>query len=397
MADTKQMFKDGMKIGYTESPEYTEPNDIDIEDEKVNIIKHLKDERNTEFYHSDDAPDYVDNDSISNSDPDDDEDYLEPKKIKITASKRGCPRKIKRLKITPEENEQLNVVKSTRGAGRPSVKKSNTAYQCPDCDEVFNTNSKYQYHQDKFHRKNPQVSCEICGKLLFQRDLKRHLKHQHSNCEFECQECGQKFTSVGKLRGHVTREHKRERYHKCPQCEKQFYNPNVLRDHIAVVHEGIKFTCQHCGKECNSKPALRNHISSKHSDQKFSCDQCELVFSNKKYLRDHVRNQHPDEELQCDQCDFKTTSKPYMKKHVSLEHLGNRHTCDECGKSYKNLVSLKEHVENVHKGIKYQCHLCGHKATVFGVLKLHIKTVHKIPVPEQDIQKLQCQLLTDGQ
>ena len=86
-----------------------------------------------------------------------------------------------------------------------------------------------------------------------------------------------------------------------------------------------------------------------------------------------------------------------MKKHVSLEHLGNRHTCDECGKSYKNLVSLKEHVENVHKGIKYQCHLCGHKATVFGVLKLHIKTVHKIPVPEQDIQKLQCQLLTDGQ
>lgn len=119
---------------------------------------------------------------------------------------------------------------------------------------------------------------------------------------FRCEECGDWFLSLARLRTHEKKAHYVVPF-KCSEkrCRAGFPTLKALSIHISQKHG--KAPCPHCNREVR-KQYLQTHIKINHStESQVICDLCGKVSSCKSKHKLHIDSQHTDHpSIQCDIC-----------------------------------------------------------------------------------------------
>ena len=100
----------------------------------------------------------------------------------------------------------------------------NGYFPCELCDKVFTIRSYRTDHQKEDHAGLTEFACREpdCNKVYSELSkLKTHMRESHSNREYECDNCGEKFKHSRSYYRHKQTSHK-EPEHKCPQCGKEW-------------------------------------------------------------------------------------------------------------------------------------------------------------------------------
>ena len=169
----------------------------------------------------------------------------------------------------------------------------------------------------------------------------------------------------------------------CEQCNyksknynKKYKKKNLVR-HIKMNHEEKKFNCNQCNFTTAEQRYLDRHIQSIHEQIRYSCNQCNLKAKQKDYLQLHILTIHDGFKYTCEYCDFKTSSKGSLYRHVKSIHENRKYPCVQC--SYKATCesSLNRHKDSAHRGIRHLCDQCNYSATFQSALKRHVKSIHK--------------------
>ena len=146
------------------------------------------------------------------------------------------------------------------------TKHSKDNFQCQYCDQKLGTLTTLNNHIRSKHTKETQV-CPHCGVTV--KRLKSHIERMQcylkpedrTKVEVTCELCGKT------LLNRTLKKHMRDVHGELKQCEfcdfKTKY-PHNLKLHIKTVHEKkpVNETCPHCSKNCVS---LEWHIATYHN------------------------------------------------------------------------------------------------------------------------------------
>ena len=303
---------------------------------------------------------------------------------------------------------------------------------CPQCKRTFKNKHSVLAHVKRAHIHKEAV-CPVCGKLVKEYILSRHLKMMHSKtpkkcffCDFTgntlhehlrlchpvpkdtfmCGACPLRFENADELERHHRHYHEPEE--RCPICQAMVPIKN-LAGHISAAHDqGLEERCEYCDfkatlgvlarhaqdvhlpndtrgqsycKHCKIKIVyckMQNHLQLAHPDkiEKFVCDDCGHTFEFEGNLRAHQKDIHPPNGLQkCYVCG-KEVTKRSMNHHLSLYHdIGLVKKCKHC--DFKSTFGqLKRHIAENHNE-KVECDIC-HEVFRASVIRQHVRQAHVI-------------------
>lgn len=83
--------------------------------------------------------------------------------------------------------------------------------------------------------KTKQVNCEICGKTMDSRSIKRHIRSHTGERPYPCSYCKKGFSTAFALKTHV-RKHTKEKPYMCEFCPMAFPQKVSLKTHIRSKH-----------------------------------------------------------------------------------------------------------------------------------------------------------------
>ena len=250
---------------------------------------------------------------------------------------------------------------------------SEKTYKCDKCEKEFVTEKGLSTHETIKH----EESCHQCDKSFTTKGrLKNHISIVHEGLKrISCDQCKKKLISKVDLSRHVKRFHSEKTY-KCDMCEEKFVTKMGLNRHKAIKHEeiGVKNKCCHiCRKQLKSRTAYNHHII-RHQVPEHKCDKCEKSYHFLRQLQQHVNIKHEDTSkvgVICQYCGKQYKSQNAYNYHINT-HQVQKYKCDKCDKSYHLLSKLQEHEKYIHEGIKaYQCEKCGNDFGTKHLLYLH--------------------------
>ena len=234
--------------------------------------------------------------------------------------------------------------------------KDRCKHVCEFCGKIFLHRTTYLYKLHvKYHKKEKDQECGICGKLFVSRgEMLTHVKHHTvPKSRIVCEICGLSYGTRQSLLLHKNNTHNDNREKLlCPNCPRMFMSPAGLSYHMQTKHdEGnvFNFPCSVCGKICKEKKLLKAHMISHQDTRDFKCEICPAVFKTMAYLNLH--------------------KKRHEKAFVCF--------CQYCQKGFYEAKALREH-ENTHTGAKpYACSFCDYTCANRANLRKHEKLVHK--------------------
>lgn len=134
---------------------------------------------------------------------------------------------------------------------------------CEVCGKGFATKYKRDRHFQNKHAKTQSEECEICHKSVFNKA--KHIERVHNAVEIQCEHCDYKGNK-DTIKNHINKYHSgRVVSLDCPFCSKEYKSPRTLKEHIEVVHKGIKYACDFCPHEASSTGNKYNHMKQKHA------------------------------------------------------------------------------------------------------------------------------------
>ena len=143
--------------------------------------------------------------------------------------------------------------------------RSHGSHGCKDCNEIFTSRRKLQYHIRQNHKDAEDE------KIFSTNNSKDHGL-------IECDRCNSYFNSKSSLYRHRREVHGITEYNtdyiqkdsltfKCTECDKSFWRRFDLQRHINAVHKRMsKFQCQVCGKGYPRKDTLIRHSKTIHEN-----------------------------------------------------------------------------------------------------------------------------------
>jgi len=231
--------------------------------------------------------------------------------------------------------------------------------KCDHCDLVFESGVKLKEHIKTEHDYD-KFKCAYCDHIASSTQNKsNHEKRIHLN--MDCKLCKKLFSSDEEKGEHVCLEP--ERY-KCDECEKSYKAKGELRNHVLVVHEGLRHPCNFCEDVLSSVQALKRHEKSFHQNNPRDnvCEVCSQAFTHKDTLKKHILTH--DKVLRSDPCPY--CGKVLRNRNVLRQHIKTLHeknfsvVCEDCGQRFANKHRLEIHSEMSHlKGKMYVCQTCG--------------------------------------
>ncbi|WAR05477.1 ZN710-like protein, partial [Mya arenaria] len=170
-------------------------------------------------------------------------------------------------------------------------------YECPECDETFNSISNLERHGQNEHPGIKLFKCseEKCDqRFTFHYNKMRHIL-THSENPARPHQCHRLKTSLQK---HL-KLHAGVRGFKCKLCDKQFSRREMMEAHVNK-HAGIKqFVCGICKKRFSTQGNLTVHMNL-HNGKKYLCVACGNIYNFKSNLNKHLKDCHPDQDVAMD-------------------------------------------------------------------------------------------------
>lgn len=225
-------------------------------------------------------------------------------------------------------------------------------YACDGCDREFHSKHGLSYHLQ--HTCSPS-KCQLCHQVLESSDqLKQHLLEVHQ-VEADDAQLVEGAKCVCFLCGVVVKEANLDR-------------------HLQVHREERPFICNYCGKGFKFKPALRDHIITELGMKDYVCEVCGRKFVKKCYLTKHSK-QHllPNQpSFRCDVCDATFPRQCILSAHCR-QHAEVSTYCDLCDRQFPNYAQLLD-----HQLTDLVCHLCQELFVSHDLLKQHVTARHQL-------------------
>ncbi|CRK95900.1 CLUMA_CG009346, isoform A [Clunio marinus] len=279
-------------------------------------------------------------------------------------------------------------------------------FQCQICGNSYFNKNVLRYHILKNHEKPKHLTCslysrtftteegieshklrpchlpcEVCGKMILNKELKPHLNTVHFNIKpYQCDICGRKFNKKTPLAYHLnTHIDFRTKDFDCQICESSYLSKAALRSHILKNHERPKhLTCSLCRRCFKTEKSLKNH---KLRPCRLPCEVCGKILL-KENLKHHINRVHYNiKPYQCDICGLKTSRKTHLANHVNTHNdfRTKKFHCQICESSFFDKGSLQFHILNVHEKPKHlTCSLCRRTFATEEGLKNHKLQPHRL-------------------
>ena len=304
-----------------------------------------------------------------------------------------------------------SLVKATIKPNTKVIYKHNGLYHCPfKCGTTYSEMQKLEKHLIYDESKQRLISCmktqwtkirnkideidvicDCCG--LHYTSKKEFQKHQ----DLTCQICKKAYNHVHPFHRHMINVHAG---YPCAKCDQVYDQLFVLKDHIAVVHDGKSpqdtHICEHCGKAFSNKIGLKNHINAIHGDEVHICSKCGESFASNKSLKAHERGNH--EIPKCDICGKIYQKHSDLVRHKRLNHQDKAvRFCDMCQKLFANAGELYVHFCEQHPDTEcpakagsdfYLCHFCQKVLMSKAALYTHCKLTHKTKIVGKELGKI---------
>ncbi|XP_055614232.1 zinc finger protein ZFP2-like, partial [Uranotaenia lowii] len=258
-------------------------------------------------------------------------------------------------------------------------------FGCSQCPRRFDIEKKRDKHERLHGRKivfkrekgrdeeliafYKKIFCDLCGndEITYENfwDLKCHMTKEHNKTPYlKCPLCSKKNVCRQQLIVHIDVHENPDKY-KCDICGEvnQFLERHKFKVHGNNVEKSDEktFGCEHCGKMFRCESNLKNHIERVHAIKDEVCDICNKPFS-KKALGAHKRTAHSEEMFMCEQCPkmFKTRSGLDSHKSEHDEELRKPVRCTICNKEMRRGASLIKHMKVIHSDDgPVNCNMCG--------------------------------------
>lgn len=263
--------------------------------------------------------------------------------------------------------------------------------RCDICKKVFKNRKMLARHQE-IHSSENKYKCRYCGRWFRARSswYNHELKHRNAigkeeklEREFLCEVCAKGFKTKKQLKDHLEIVHQGVKRYHCDICKKSFTRNGSLAEHKLIQHAGIKqFSCNVCGKSFGKEDSLKTHLSI-HLGKRFRCEVCSKSFLKRAFLTAHVAKYHPTDDTpkgnSCLICKKVFSSSSHLKDHLKIHSNVRPEMCKLCGASFRQKQQLKVHMYQ-HLGKPYKCQFC---TAAFGIrarLMSHLTKNHSIEI-----------------
>jgi len=257
--------------------------------------------------------------------------------------------------------------------------------RCTFCEYATSHKTRLQEHVDKRHNnENDKLvhtevihSCNQCPyKNASKENLRGHLTIHGP--KYNCEECD--YTGkIKPLRIHKQRMHENlSTKYNCEECDYTSYRKYELKQHVNVLHKGVKLPCNECDYQVGNSNALKRHKAVEHEGVTHSCTHCEFSTKSKGILKRHIEKVHEGVTYSCAQCEYKGKSKISMKYHEKTKHENVSFDCDQCDYQASIAANLQRHKDGKHKNVKHHCDQCPYQGYTLQNLNRHKKSFHLI-------------------
>lgn len=288
-----------------------------------------------------------------------------------------------------------------------------TKYQCPTCEEIFDSWLQLCQHS-KSHLGH--FKCPHCERTFNrQSNLANHIKRHKTETGFTCRICLETFSNRGGLLSH-RRTHTREELlglkpftvkeedgisddtnaaapYRCPICYRALETKQELDSHIAL-HTDSSYPCHICGKVLSKKNTLEYHLRTHTGEKPYTCSMCPGAFQSRVGLIVHERIHTGEKPYQCDQCDMAFRCRATLNQHKVVHSEERPYQCTHCGRGFRRRDTLDTHIRTHTDERPYACRICSRAFRQKGDCSKHEKThnKHKSVVMLGDTEIYNCPL-----
>lgn len=211
--------------------------------------------------------------------------------------------------------------------------------------------------------------------LSTKKSLIRHIETKHKNKYHECPRCHRKFSRWGRKElmlhqrlNNCQIKDLEQRKHICEICGKRYFCRESLYAHKTQVHSEKEFSCAHCGEKFSLKSRYNKHVQSHSADKAvFICQEadCGKAYKYQAGLQTHMRKMHgignpkiPEvptgNKPECPHCRKIFQHRSTLRKHLLLQSCKKEaekgeNKCGICNKRFPTKLKLSRHTIWVHE------------------------------------------------